>query len=467
MVFLKHEMSHDSADSQTRKKGIDTSWLTESPDDWADYIPSEAIPTESSSRALWKSPIYVRVFAYEEASVHNCCPDTVFRMKVILKDRRNFEVRRSYSEFYRFRLKLPVLFDWNFKNPFPSGSIFDVISSPSILNEHRRQSLEEWLRELCLDEKCMRDPKILHSLYSFIKINENGGPVGLETQPQNITTPYQRLRLPSRHLTHFPIEYNALIASLPFYIRTDMFQGPGASSAEVVISDEQVNKDFDRDRVTIGGKRIVGSHFKFEHILTSAVESIETILYNAVRNGVITKGGRDKLTPASIRSFALLCLKRASRTDSASSCHSALCRLVILTEEVIVPESSLAKPIELHFFLKAKTPSSSAPSPLRRGTKRDSTPLLQKSIGATDSFSIVCDVRNTTVYRIADMETLETKLQISATFYCLLYGLMVIATAEADSSDSYEAPKAADGTTLADVPLIIFERETKTTIRDW
>ena len=82
---------------------------------------------------------------------------------------------------------------------------------------------------------------------------------------------------------------------------------------------------------------------------------------------------------------------------------------------------------------------------------------LNNESSSAGSFSIVCDIRNTTVYRIADIETLKTESQLSVTYYCLLTGLMVV---ESSSQSQLMNECKLDA-------VVVFEKETKTTSRDW
>jgi Zn finger protein HypA/HybF involved in hydrogenase expression len=342
---------------------------------------------------------------------------------------------------------LPYGTDWSFTNKFPYPSIFSFLFISEDFCEYRRQRLEEWLRELCLDERCMTNEGILTSLYTFIKAQDNGGPVGISSQPQ-ISATYKRYMLPSNEVIEYPLRFEALLRQLPCYIKSNSLIGRDTTLP--LISDDQVMKDMERDRIVIQGKRLVGSHFKFGRILNISVETLEQILYNAVQSSVITKQARAAITNQHMKGWCTECLKRASRTDSASACHNALLQLMTLEDAVIVPESSLAKPIELHFFLKVKAKKLTTPNKKAVYTSRQPP---------AESFSIVCDIRNTTVYRIADIETLDTKLQLAITFYSITYGLIVY-----ESQIISDVEEACENRNTA---AIVFERETTTTTRDW
>jgi hypothetical protein len=329
----------------------------------------------------------------------------------------------------------------SFTNAFPLPSIFDFFASNEY-NEIRRSRLEEWLRELCLNEKCMTTRAITSNLYLFIKANENGGPAGLDSQP-HVTVHFRRYTPPSNEIVLFPIDYDEFTSHLPFHVRADAFSG----AMTELISDAQLVKDMERDRVVIQGRRIVGSHTKFPAILSAAVDAVAGLLLNAVQSGAISQTARNVVSEDNMRIWCLECLKRASRTDAASQCHSALMRLIVLRDAVIVPESTLAKPIELFFFLRVKQSPEHPSRPYKR---------IETACGSppSHSFSIACDVRNTTVYRIADMETLTTVLQLAGTYYCMLTGLVVV------EGHVTTSPSLGD-------TLLVFERETKTTSRDW
>ena len=367
--------------------------------------------------------------------------EIVFKLKVILKDRRTWELERSYSEFNQFKWSLPFGCDSHFANKYPHPSIFDVFSISDQNSEYKRQRLEEWIRELCLDEKCIMNPSILRKLYAFVKAEEHGGAVGLNSQPP-VVAPYKRYVVPPHEITVFPMSYDVLSTSLPCFIQQASLQFSGESFA---VSDEQLVKDLERDRIVVQGKRLVGSHCKFAKILEATVDAVNQILSSAVQSSAISPAAREAIRDEDIVAWCKLCLKRSSRTDASALCHSALAQILSLTDAVVVPESTLAKPVELHFFLKIKQQK---PSPQRKNA-------LSQTAAPTDTFSIACDVRNCTVYRIADMETLETRLQISATYFSVLLGLGVMG-----------ARAAGEGITVSKA-VVVFEKETTTTNRDW
>lgn len=109
------------------------SWMKESPDDWTDYIETAHMPLDSSSRALWKTPIYIRMSSFDSSS----CADTRFTLNVTLKDRRQWSVAREYMQFLWLRLKLPCRIDWKFENRFPFPGVFDFLPPSDAYNEQR------------------------------------------------------------------------------------------------------------------------------------------------------------------------------------------------------------------------------------------------------------------------------------------------------------------------------------------
>ena len=217
--------------------------------------------------------------------------EIMFKLKVILKDRRTWEVQRTYSDFNQLKWSLPYGCDSHFNNKFPYPSLFDIFLFSEEKSEWKRQRLEEWIRELCLDEKCMSDESILQKIYAFVKSEEHGGAVGLNSQPTVIGS-YKRYLLPSTEITDFPISYESLSASLPCYIKQTALQlGEGA----LALSDEQVVKDMERDRVVVQGKRLVGSHCKFSKILDVAIEAVNQILLYAVQSAAISSSAREAI----------------------------------------------------------------------------------------------------------------------------------------------------------------------------
>lgn len=271
----------------------------------------------------------------------------------------------------------------------------------------------------------------------------NLGSVGIERLPQQISA-FRPFVLPSTSIDSYPLSYSELVKRLPCRVSPSLLGLPESGT----VSDEQVARDMDRDKVILQGRRLVGALCKFDHILHSAIETVIGLLNSATTSLALSSSARKCVTDSAIRSFCLQCLKRGSRTDSASTCHAALTQLVLLDDAFIVPESSLAKPVQLYFFLRLKTSSGSTIDAVK-------SPLGKTNIPSAESFSIVCEIRSSTVYRVADMDSLETQLQLSATYYCLMYGLVV---RDSVIDTSQEEPFEA---------YIVLEKETTTTSRDW
>ena len=62
-----------------------------------------------------------------------------------------------------------------FKNGFPQPSLLELTTAQI---ESRRLLLEDWLRELFLEESAMREPRVLDLLYNFVgavEVNCNRG----------------------------------------------------------------------------------------------------------------------------------------------------------------------------------------------------------------------------------------------------------------------------------------------------
>lgn len=155
-----------------------------------------------------------------------------------------------------------------------------------------------------------------------------------------------------------------------------------------------------------------------------------------------------------MRKFVIECLRSLGRTDSAFKCHELLGRVIDLSVEtagvVVVPESTLATPIELAFSIKERetssrssiravkpSPSTSTDMPSYAPPPPPPPPVPGSSLAASNTFSsvaaapasidwnpkpttldwcIVFEGQASMVFRFCDMETMKAHLQIQTCF---------------------------------------------------
>lgn len=223
-------------------------------------------------------------------------------------------------------------------------------------------------------------------------------------------------------------------------------------AGEADASDEQLAKDYARDRLVVNGKRMIGSMHKAGGsagtMLVSLLGSVQEVL-----TAVLQAAGSnaDKFSPEQLRHFCYRALKQASRTNSAFLSHMGLHQVVALEEYPgdlkIVPESTLAKPLLFNFAVSV------APIP-------NAPPVLK------------CDIQGTSVYRFCVGDDLEPILQLRVT-YCktlrempqrppapLLQGL---APAPAQSTP----PPPFQYKNSDSEAILVLQRDTTTTSHDW
>ena len=145
-----------------------SAWQAEVDGDFASGVSDKRMPAASATRALWKSPIYCRVASAR--TDHDTSAGgkvvTLYTIRAITKFGREFAVERRYSEIYAYKRNLPLGTCSHFSNFFPLPGVRSPTGAAAI--EKRRLRLEEWLRELCLDERIMTSRVLLFQLYAFL-----------------------------------------------------------------------------------------------------------------------------------------------------------------------------------------------------------------------------------------------------------------------------------------------------------
>ena len=155
-----------------KEKKKDHAWRNEMEDDWIDGV--GVLPVIAENRALHKSPIYLSITAYRG---REDCEKYQFLVNVILKDGRKWRVMKTYSDFSLLKHAVPFTLCRKLKSKFPLPAACHMIfggKQTTAFAEQRMMELNEWLRELSLNEKCMNCQPILRALHLFIEADEHG-----------------------------------------------------------------------------------------------------------------------------------------------------------------------------------------------------------------------------------------------------------------------------------------------------
>mmetsp|Transcript_35547 Transcript_35547/g.36226 ORF Transcript_35547/g.36226 Transcript_35547/m.36226 type:complete len:504 (+) Transcript_35547:302-1813(+) len=453
----------------------DTSWLQNTANEWVDNVPQTSLPTNAESRALWKSPIYVRVGSWTRRDNNNNLSDRVYYvLTVIMRDARQWTLKRSFSDFFSLYSSFPYGKMNDFTNTFPAVSMIHIRQLSDEKVEQRRIRLEEWLRELCLNERCMTDPLFINPLYEFLEEAKHPPVV---TDIPLTKSPFNEFigdSLPTAHtslkfLTSFPISFPAITKNLPCKVRLySIFSGDTRSLISAChtgkdSSDIQLNKDIERDKVVINGKRFLGSNGGLKAVLNSAKETVRSVQ---------THGNVMVSTDERLELFCKTAFQRATRTESAFLSHTMLSLLIDMTIDpdiLVVPESSLAQALELDFFLTNDNEKE------RLKYLRGSDIVIPSTLTSSKSHKIsgttlACEIRAATVYRIFNSLTMETLFQIKVT-YCIKIterhsvdnqpNSTLTSTVTTDTKTSSTPPDPYEDA------YFILEKETLTTSRDW
>ena len=456
-------------------------WTSTSDTDWANHK-DMYIPTRTENRALWKSPIYVRVASFRHADDET----VLFVLNIVLKDGQHFEKLRRLSSFVSFYKSLPDRLVNNFVNKFPKRNLIPWKSSVEKI-ELKRMLLEEWMRELCMNEACMRDRTVLVALCNFLEIEGKRLSVNKADDPAEARvvtlSNYKEdwVAVPEKSLSRLPVSINSLAAGMPFKVRTstifsteeDKTMLNDLLTGSVDASDLQLSKDMLRDRIIINGRRYAGAfskrpgtnektHSQSEADELKALRDVLAIAEEVVNAVLISSGFADSFGIGAVRSICMRALKYASRTYSAFVCHTALHHIVDLSdsEVCVVPESLLAMPLVMKFT------ASAPPVPF-------AAPVLK------------CELQAATVYRLCFGEDLHTLFQCK-TVYCKTFREIPkkekndsshSSSVSSDSNSDLEAE--AEAVPAPPIPenkfikecdseaYLILTKETTTTSRDW
>ena len=446
----------------------DSSWRSELKDDFTSGLHAVPLPNSVENRALWKSPLYVRVGEPRTRDGR-----TFYQTSVVRKDGLAWKLEKAYSDFHRLKNKLPLFSTNSFKNQFPAKNDVAALFG-SVNTELRRRGLEEWMRELCLDEECMQNEEILRALNAFVEGDSHspqpptstnsrytpgntqcstgtGGKVSSPSpQPGALTSAAFVASLPE---VKGPLTYHQLQSSLPFRIPVLSAQHRGDNEISVKdSSDAQLEKDFSRDRIIVQGRRLEGSSTTLPQIVQSMKDAVAQLL---------VQNNKQPLSGELSSSFFISLLKKMSRTESAFLCHSAFCQLLLEDEGgvasgsgssgdsqhptpfdhpniLVVPESGLAGPIKVNFHIK-----------VREGT---------------GEWCLQADCEAGTSYRVNDAESddITTLLQVKVTWHKVMFAMPKFATER-----GVVGPVVCELSERDGKGVVVAERDTRSTSRDW
>jgi hypothetical protein len=174
--------------------------------EWEDNAHMAGVPLSSDLRALWKSPHYVRVPSWSRVwSKDETKQEIRYKIIRISRDGRQVTMHKKFPKCYTFWMSLPVGITHHLKNAFPQLGVFKFSESDAAITE-RQEKLDEWFRELCLDEKCMRHPKVLAALDAlFSSVGDTGGSTTaiVDVVPDNLR---DWVVIPEREISSLPGE---------------------------------------------------------------------------------------------------------------------------------------------------------------------------------------------------------------------------------------------------------------------
>ena len=378
-----------------------------------------------------------------------------------MKDKRRWTLTKTYGDFASLKAAFPVFTTWFFSSRFPLPTLDMFLLSSHESLERRRRMLEEWIRELVLNEVCMSQPAVLDAIYAFIEADRHGGRCTIETvmKQQQATSIVMTNRMQSCHMRHtnrvltgcFPLKLEVCMTSLPFRVnckefaevqttQRTLFQKEGAGGDFI----DQLKKDLKRDRIIIQGKRFLGSQTGYDDLNNFCIDVFQEIVnFRLNSSGGSSSSGSSSSSSSSssslqnrdnISSFCTSNLRYASRTESAFIAHQMLLNSVeTMAAEalplLIVPESMLSEPLVVNFRLMEKD-------------------------GDESKWCIACDVEAAACFRlVAANEAMDVALQLKITYCKTMYAL------HGEGDGVFTEKEGAC--------FVVFDKETLTTKRDW
>jgi hypothetical protein len=513
---------------RTNAKSITNDWNATAETDWVNGYSSGNLPKDAVMRALWKTPISIHVGS---CLLQTTTSEVLFRCKVITHT-DNWMVEKTMRDFEDFRNGLPLGTTLWFKQPFPSFFPLNILSGMGGLRlssadldsgeaEKKRQMLDEWLRELTLNEKCMTNAEVLERVRSFVGSKSAASEVAAHRSALFIDAPVDGscavAASASQHFAStcsplsaasasadaasgqcgsllqvlkkirkfgpeaFPVTVSGLDEMLkagPFRLDLADFRDleySGAANADA--DDEQLKKDMSRDRLVINGRRFQGGSLSsFQQIVDATTDAMAQAALEAQL---------PSLAPTDADRFAKSLLRQLSRTESAYVSLRCLHTIVDIfgssssTSDsssdsgsgeggslVMVPEALLAEPMALRLEILE-----------RKQQSQSQSQAASSSSSSLKECCLDCEQQTSTVYRFCDDVTMSTHLQIRVVYSRRTYGMLAPGGGNSsggsivgNTSSSSSGSGSSGGSSIvekAGPSYLVLIRETKTTDRDW
>jgi hypothetical protein len=397
-----------------------------------------------------------------------------------MKDKRRWTLSKTFNDFNSLKMAFPIFTTWFFTSrfPLPTLDIFLMSSQESL--ERRRRMLEEWMRELVLNEMCMSNPVVLNAIYEFIEADSHGGRCTIENVMKQQKDASITSRIQSPHVRHtnrmlsncFPLKLVDCISRLPYRVNCREFAELQTAHKQLFVSEgaagdsiDQLKKDLRRDRLIIQGKRFLGSKTTYEDLNNFCVEVFQEIVNQRLNQGSSSSSSSSSCCSSSssrrsslqnreeISTFCTNNLRYASRTESAYIAHQLLLACVETmtpdaTPLLVVPESMLSEPLILNFRLMEKD-------------------------GDDSKWCIACDVEAAACFRLVTAdEAMDVALQLKVTYCKTMYALDGGSSSSTPSSTPSTPSTAPSTGNCALIEkegacFVVFDKETLTTKRDW
>lgn len=430
------------------------------------------------NRALVKTPLYCSV---GDSVVRDGI--TFYTVNIIIKNGVRYSRLRRYSQFSALKSSLPMGTCASFQSTFPMKGL-TIFGDMLGQKELRRAALDDWLREMSLNEACMTSPEVTSLFYDFLgydsvrndaipeiedkhsigagmtnqfaalghqskgssssrpsssRVEVSAPPLVFASESDKATASLKNFSMVPK-LDPNPCPVKDISCRLPFKtaiskMALDSLNQHAKHSAEGDDSRFQLAKDLKRDRIIINMKRISGSDTSVEGIVQTIFSTVDEIL---------AEDSRPPLE-ASSAPFCENLLKQVSRTTSAYLTHMTFTSIIKQDPErpvTVVPASTLAEPLKIVISLRRKEPGSSRPG--------------------VGEYCIQCELEGSTVFRINDPLTddLDTLVQCRCFYRSTIFGMP-------KERQDKNGEKRVELITKAGKAWLGFERETKTTREDW
>jgi len=506
-----------------------SAWREEVEDDFIAGLSGKPLPSNAAMRALWKSPLYCRI-----SEAQTTANITWYTIRAITKLGMSFNCIRRYKQFFAFKMSLPFGTCKHFQNAFPLPSlrrfvdvekrrtkleewlrefVLDegIMTNPSLLlilyefleyeqgilqlrdkmestgtgksisgsifeiteKEINRRKFKESNPFEESDEEADEDMAAYRlSAVNFVKSSPDATASAKSSSMPLQFDDFGQLsamkRIGSVSLVSKALPFEELNLKLPF--KTQVLR-PGRDVNESGKDEtrKQLKKDFSRDRIIVQNHRIEGSKHTLEQLVIIMKHAINSVLQYNIRPKLSTNERDDEKNTQ----FCLSILASIARTQSAFLAHYTLSQIVLQDPDVpvaIIPESSMADPINIRFSVKQR--NNDAPTGVG-----DYCLLVEMDAGA--------------VFRLSDPldDNVATLLQVHVRYCCSAFGMpttvheqqtsprSLTATGISDDMIPFSVGKRGPGACSDEVRTtfvlkegkswMLFEKDMRSTTRDW